>query len=85
MDILTRLLTFPVTGPVEGLVWIAEKLTEQAEAELYDEDAVRGRLMELELKRDMGEISDEEHLAAEDDLLALLREIRERKAARQRT
>jgi hypothetical protein len=78
---LLDLLTLPVTGPIKGVIWIAEKVTEQAEKELYDEDAVRGKLMELELRYDLGEISEEEYLAAEEALLERLRVIRERQAA----
>ncbi len=82
MGLLIDLLTFPVMGPIKGVVWIAEKVNEQAEKELYDEDALRGRLMELELRYDLGEISEEEYLAAEEDLLARLKIIRERQAAK---
>jgi hypothetical protein len=81
MGFLTNLLTFPVLGPVKGIVWIAEKVTEQAEKELYDEDKLRGQLMELELRYDLGEIGEEEYLAAEEVLLERLRVARERQAA----
>jgi len=78
---LTKLLTLPASGPIQGVLWIAEKITEQAERELYNEEAVRGKLMELELRYDLGEIGETEYLAAEEDLLALLRVIQERQAA----
>ena len=78
MGILFKLLAFPVTGPINGIVWIAEKIAEQAENELYDADKVRGQLMELELLLDMDEISEEAYLEAEEELLARLRIILER-------
>jgi len=81
MGFLIKLLAFPVMGPVKGLVWIAEKIVEQAENELYNADRVRGQLMELELRLDLGEISEEEYLAAEEILLERLRIIRERQVA----
>lgn len=81
MGFLTGLLTLPVMGPIKGVIWIAEKVAEQAEKELYDEEAVRGQLMELELRYDLGEISEEEYLATEEALLAWLKVIRERQAA----
>lgn len=81
MGFLTDLLTFPVLGPIKSVVWVAEKVAEQAEKELYDEDAVRGQLMELELRYDLGEIGEEEYLEAEETLLERLRVIRERQAA----
>jgi len=80
MGFLTNLLTVPVLGPLKGFVWIAEKVNEQVEKELYDEDAVRGQLMELELRLDLGEINEEEYLEAEEILLERLRIIRERQA-----
>jgi len=81
MSFLIDLLTFPVMGPIKGVTWIAEKVGEQAEKEIYNEDAVRGQLMELELRFDLGEISEEEYMEAEEALLARLRMIRERQAA----
>ncbi|MBI4759385.1 MAG: gas vesicle protein GvpG [Chloroflexi bacterium] len=85
MGFLTDLLTFPVLGPIKSVVWVAEKVAEQAEKELYDEDAVRGQLMELELRYDLGEIGEEEYLEAEETLLERLRVIRERQAAERET
>lgn len=81
MSFLIKLLTLPVTGPLKGVVWIAEQVAEQAERELYDGEKVRGQLLELELRYDLGEISEEEYLAAEEVLLARLKVIRERQAA----
>jgi hypothetical protein len=81
MGILTKLLLFPVTGPLDGTMWIAEKLLERAEAEIYDEGKVRAQLMELELRLDLGEIEEDEYMATEEFLLERLREIREYKAA----
>jgi hypothetical protein len=79
MGFLTNLLTFPVLGPIKGVIWIAEKVDEQVEKELYDEDKVRGQLMEMELRLDLGEINEEEYLEAEEVLLERLKVIRERK------
>ncbi len=85
MGFLIDLLTFPVMGPVKGLVWIAKKVTEQAESELYNADKVRGQLVELELRLDLGEITEQEYLAAEEILLERLRVIREHQAAQRET
>ncbi|NTU78731.1 MAG: hypothetical protein HGA45_04910 [Chloroflexales bacterium] len=82
MGILLKLLTLPVTAPIDGTVWLAEKLLEQVEAEIYDEGKVRATLMELEMRLDLGELDEETYMAAEDQLLERLREIREYKAAR---
>ena len=79
MGFLINLLTFPVLGPIKGVMWIAEKVVEQADKELYDEDKLRGLLMELELRFELGEMAEQEYLAAEELLLERL------KVARQRT
>lgn len=76
MGLLTGLLTLPL-APVRGTVWIAERLLEEAERELGDETAVRRRLAELEVRHELGEISDEELAEAEDVLLAQLAARRE--------
>jgi hypothetical protein len=82
MGILTKLLTLPLTGPIDGTMWIAEKLLERAEDEMYDEGKVRAKLMEMEMLLDLGDISEDEYMAAEDELLDRLKDIRAYKAAR---
>lgn len=71
MGLITGLLTLPL-APVRGTVWLAERIQEQAEAELYDEDAIRARLMEIDSAREAGEIGEEEATQAEDELLERL-------------
>ncbi len=71
MGLITGLLTLPL-APVRGTIWLAERIQEQAENELYDEDTIREQLMQLEAMHAGGEISDEELAAAEDALLERL-------------
>jgi len=78
MGPLGSLLTVPVTGPLRGLLWLAEQLRDQAERELFDPDRIRQQLTELELQLDLGRISEEEYEAAETALLEQLRHLRER-------
>ena len=75
---LLALPLLPLTGPIKGTLFIAEKLAERAETELYDQDKVRAQLMELELRYDMGEIMEDQYLAAEKELLDMLKTIRKR-------
>jgi len=75
MGLITGLVTLPL-APVRGTVWLAERIQEQAEAELYDESAIRTGLMELEEAREAGSMAPEEIDAAENDLLERLMEIR---------
>ena len=71
----------PGWGPIRGIIWIAEKIAEQAEHEFYDEAGLREQLMQLEQRYDVGEISEEEYLAAEEVLLERMKVIREHLAA----
>ena len=81
MGLVTNLLTLPVSGPFRGVMWIVQKLAEQAEHTMYDEGAVRAQLLELELRYDLKEIDEDEYLAAEEELLAQLKAVREHNAA----
>jgi hypothetical protein len=67
-------------GPIKGVTWIAEKIVETADKELYSEEAIRGKLLELELHYELGEISEEKYLELEEDLLKMLRVAREHQA-----
>jgi hypothetical protein len=71
VGLITGLLTLPL-APVRGTVWLAERIQEQAEQELYDEGAIRAELMALEAAREAGEIDEEEATRAEDALLERL-------------
>jgi hypothetical protein len=58
------LLLTPVTAPISGMNWIAEKILERADAELDDKENLSKRLLTLQLAFDMGDISEEELLLA---------------------
>ena len=79
MGLITGILTLPL-APVRGVAWVAEKVAEQAELELYDEDRILRELIELEAAHDRGELSQERFDAGVDELLERLqvgRELRE--------
>jgi hypothetical protein len=82
MGILANILTFPVSGPLNTVLWLAETLLEQAENELYSPEQIRRALTELELRLDMGEIDETTYEAAEEQLLERLRIARQRIAER---
>lgn len=84
MGFILDLLTAPVLGPIRGVKWLAEKVAEAAEDELLDEDRVRGELLELQMRLEMDEISEEEYTRQESVLLERLNAIREAKAERGR-
>ena len=82
MGFVFNLLTFPVLGPMGGIHWLATKVTEAAEGELLDEDRVRGELLELQMRLEMAELSEEEYDEQENVLVERLNAIREAKAER---
>jgi hypothetical protein len=71
MGLITGLLTLPL-APVRGTAWLAERIQEQAEQELYDEGAIRSQLMEIQEAREAGEIDEEDATRAEDALVERL-------------
>jgi Gas vesicle protein G len=72
VGLISGLLTLPL-APVRGVVWITERIAEQAERELYGEDTIRAQLYELQTSYEWGEMSEEELEAAEAELLERLR------------
>jgi hypothetical protein len=64
---------------ISGIRWALETALTAAEAEMNDDSVLREQLLETEMRREMGEISDEEFQAIEADLLARIREIRARR------
>jgi hypothetical protein len=75
VGLIVGLLTLPL-APVRGTVWLAERIQEQAERELYDESAIRAGLLEIEEARAAGEVDESELDEVEDALIERLLEIR---------
>ena len=75
MGLFTGLLTLPL-APVRSTMWIAEKLREQAELELYDESGIEAGLLELQAARERGDYDEHEIEQAEDALIERLLELR---------
>jgi Gas vesicle protein G len=71
VGLITGLLTLPL-APVRGVAWVAEKVAEQAELELYDENRIMRELSELEAARERGEVSSDVFDASVDELLERL-------------
>ena len=63
---------------IGSLRFVLDKVVQAAEAEMQDDSALREQLLEAQMRLELGEITDKEFAAIEADLLARLREIRER-------
>jgi len=64
---------------INGISWTLKTVVTAAEAEMNDDTALREQLLAAEMQREMGEITDEDFAAIERDLLARIREIKERR------
>ncbi|MBU4313863.1 MAG: gas vesicle protein GvpG, partial [Actinobacteria bacterium] len=54
-------IVFPFLLPIKGVTWIGKKLTEVADAEITDKSKVQEELLDLQMRFEMEEISEEEY------------------------
>src|SRR5438309_11730776 len=76
MGLLSKVVFFPITGPVAGIRWSLNKVVQVAEEELTDDAPVKQELMELQMQLELGDITDAEYVEREAVLMARLREVR---------
>ena len=77
MGLLSKVLFFPVTGPVAGIRWSLGKVQRVVEEELVDDAPVKQDLMELQMLLELGDIDDAEYAQREALLMQRFREVRE--------
>lgn len=80
MSVLGKLL-LPITLAPRGLLWVFEKVQEEADRELNDPVRLRGELMALQRRAAAGELNDAQYMAQEDRILARLDAIELRQEA----
>lgn len=56
-------------SPLKGLIWVADKVDQAAAKELYGKDNLKDKLMELQLRFELDEITEEEYTKQEGELL----------------
>lgn len=66
-------------SPIKLVVWFGEKINETVQKELSDEGKIKEKLMQLQLKFEMDEISEAEYNRQEKELLDRLEAIRKAK------
>jgi hypothetical protein len=81
---LLKLLGLPFTLPAAGMRFVFDKLIETAEQEMLDDTPVKEALLELQMRLEEGELSEEEFAEQEAVLFQRLREIRAYREARLR-
>ncbi|NMF82734.1 gas vesicle protein GvpG [Nodosilinea sp. P-1105] len=72
---LLKLLFAPVLGPVEGVSWIADKILEQADVATNDMESLQKQLLTLQMSFDMGDVSEEDFEAQEEEILLAMQAI----------
>ena len=79
--ILDDILLLPITGPIAGFKWIMNTIQKMADEELMNDQPWKERLIELQMRLEVGEISEEEYTREERHVFQALRDIRARKEA----
>ena len=79
MSIILNTLMAPLVGPMKGLLWVAEQIKDQTDAEIYDDSKILVELSELELRLDLEQIELKDFEAQEDVLLQRLQAVRKAK------
>ncbi len=74
---LFKLLFAPVTLPAAGFGFIMRQLGDLAEKELMDVGRIREELLLLQLKLEEGELTEEQYLVQEKDIMDRLRAARD--------
>ncbi|MEO8216535.1 MAG: gas vesicle protein GvpG [Acidobacteriota bacterium] len=79
MFLLDDLLLLPMKLPVTGFNWIMKQIQTMANDELLDDQPWKERLIELQMKIELGEISEVDFAREEAIVFQRLREIRARR------
>jgi hypothetical protein len=58
-----------LTSPLDGLLWIAEQIEERANTELEQQENLQKRLTSLQLRFDLGEVSEDDFVLQEQEIL----------------
>lgn len=73
MGLLRSLLLLPVKGPMDGALWVTQKIVETAETEVNNPATLRKSLQFLEQDLMAGRISEDAYDAAEMEILMRLK------------
>jgi hypothetical protein len=76
MGLLKHLLFWPVTGPLYLADFSIGKVNDVVRNELTDDSGIMAELLELQLKLEQGDITDDDYLREEATLMVRLREVR---------
>jgi Gas vesicle protein G len=77
--LLDDLILLPFKAPIAGFQWVMRTIQKMADEELMNDQPWKERLIELQMRLEVGEISEEEYTAEEAVVFQALRDIRARK------
>ncbi|OLP17610.1 gas vesicle protein GvpG [Leptolyngbya sp. 'hensonii'] len=80
---LLRLLLAPITGPLEGVTWIARQIQERVDTETNDLENLKKQLLALQLTFDMGDIPEADFEAQEEELLLAIQTLEDQARAQE--
>ena len=75
--LITDILLFPITGPIAGVRWAMKQIQTMANEERMNDQVWKERLIELQMKLELGEISEADYAVEEKEIFQRLREIRQ--------
>lgn len=79
MFLLDDLLMLPLRLPVAGFNWIMKQVQTMANEELLNDQPWKERLIELQMRVELGEVTEEQYAEEEAIIFRALREIRARR------
>ena len=79
--LLDDIILLPLKGPISGFKWIMRTIQKMADEELMNDQPWKERLIELQMRLELGEISEDEYVVQEAEVFQALRDIRARKEA----
>jgi hypothetical protein len=77
--LLDDILMLPLKGPIAGIKWVMRTIQKMADEELLNDQPWKERLIELQMRLELGEISEEEYVQEEAIVFQALRDIRARR------
>lgn len=79
--LIDDLLLLPFTGPISGFQWVMRTIQKMADEELMNDQPWKERLIELQMRLELGEIGEEDYGREEAIVFQALRDIRARREA----
>ena len=60
-------------APIKGIIWVGKKIEDMSQEELSDKEKIKEKLMALQLRYELDEITEEEYNQKERELLEYLK------------